>query len=861
MTKAPPARVSLGARVLAIALSATALVVSASEIYRLWAMRHERLAMLNQKAEQVADVQAVAMSRPLFDYDREVVAVLVKAMAGDPDIVWVSVNGADGSVFGQLGRDNGPPSAIHVRREVTYQSTAGLVTVGALTIGFSSESADRDVHRNMQLSLLEMAAMLASLSMAIYWSLRHITLPLREVTGSLLRLAEGDKDVRVPGLGRVDEIGDIARAAEIFRRYAGQIERLEAEKAAEAALRESEEQLRLIVDHIPVPVVMTRMSDQRLLFANQQVRDLLAGEAPLGTSTREFYADPDDRDRLLAELEAKGHVRNFEAALKRADGSTFWGLISAVPTVFRNEPVLTAGVYDITDRRRTEEELKEAKEHAEAATRAKTEFLATMSHEIRTPMNGIIGMAQLLLEGSLAAEQREQLEALWNSSRALQSLLNDILDLSRLESGRLELASVPFALEHLVRDVVTLYSARAEEKGTEISFAVHPDVPPFVQGDDLRLRQILLNLVGNAVKFTTEGRVAVLVSRTEDDAIRIEVTDTGIGIPDDRQAELFLPFNQGGAEVTRRFGGTGLGLAICRRLVELQSGRIGVISKSGVGSTFWLELPLAATAAPPNAGTAVSTDGEQQTGIRSVSVLLAEDNPVNQKVVATYLRRRGHRVTLVGNGRAAVEAVAEGGPFDVVLMDMRMPEMDGIAATRKIRSMPPPAGETPIIALTANAYGSDMDVCRAAGMDGFVAKPVDFGELMRLIARFAPAEGKAATLPPAAVSGEAGGAFSAETFAQLAAVMGRDGMDGLLASFAQVGAVFSRADGAAEVAEAAHALAGCAAYLGLDVLTDACRQLEAQCRQGDESFPDGKAAVDALMVQAQAWIESQRETV
>ncbi|MGE5517582.1 MAG: ATP-binding protein [Bacteroidota bacterium] len=737
MIPAPPHRISLGSRVLAIALLAVALVVSASEFYRLWAMRAERLAMLHQKAEQMADVQAIALSRPLFDYDREVVAVLVKAMGGDPDIVWVSVNGVDGSLFGQLGRDNDPPAAIQVSRAVSYQGTTDEVPVGSLTIGFSSEAADRDVRRTMQLSLVGMAAMLASLSAATIWSLRRITLPLRDVTDALLRLSQGGRNVRVPGLGRADEIGDIARAAEVFRRYAVQIERLEAEKAAEIALRESEEQLRLIVDHLPVPVVMTRLADERLLFANQQVRDLLAGEAPLGASTRDLYADPRDRDRLLAELSEKGSVRSFEALMRRRDGSTFWGLVSAVPTVFHGEPVLTAGFYDISDRRRAEEELKEAKDRAEAATQAKSEFLATMSHEIRTPMNGIIGMAQLLLESPLSAEQHEQMQVLWNAGRALQSLLNDILDLSRLESGRLEVGSVAFALEPLLRDVVALYSAGAEEKGNDLRYSLGSGVPAAVQGDDLRLRQILLNLVGNAVKFTTEGRVAVMVSAGAGDLLRFEVADTGIGISPLRQAELFRPFSQGGIEVTRRFGGTGLGLAICRRLVELQSGRIGVISTPGKGSVFWFELSLPAAPVPDRAPAAPSP----AVATPALRVLLAEDNPVNQRVVATYLSRRGHDVTVVANGRAAVDALGGDGGFDVVLMDMQMPVLDGLDATRAIRALPPPAATVPIIGLTANAFPEDAERCYAAGMTDFISKPVDFKRLLETVMRLTAAKG------------------------------------------------------------------------------------------------------------------------
>ncbi|MEW5728417.1 MAG: ATP-binding protein [Pseudomonadota bacterium] len=732
----------LGAKVLTIALLALVAVVTASEVTRLKAMRAERLALLREKAERMADVQAVAMSRPLFDYDREVVAVLVRAMAGDPDVVWAHVAGTDGSVFGQLGSD----SAAHdgmllVRRDIVYQSQQVSEPVGRLVIGFSPEAAERDLRRNMQYSLAGMVAMLATLSAAIIWSVRRITIPLNAMAGSLLRLAEGDKAIALPALDRADEIGDIARAAEVFRRHAIEIERLEAEKAAEAALRESEERLRLIVDNMPVPVVMTRIADQRILFANQQVKEvLLRSVDPIGALTRDFYVDPSDRDRLMEVVAREGHARNFEAHLRRGDGTTFWGLISVVPTVFKGEPVLMAGISDITDRRRAEEELKEAKERAEAATHAKSEFLATMSHEIRTPMNGIIGMAQLLREAPLGPEQREQVETLCSSGRALQSLLNDILDLSRMEAGKIQLGRADFALAQLVDDVIGLLRGRAAEKGITLDAEIAEDVPGWLVGDDLRLRQILLNLVGNAIKFTDRGgvRVRVSIAGGRDPAmIRFEVSDTGIGIPDHMLANLFQPFHQGDAAITRRYGGTGLGLAICHRLVELQSGRIGVDSRAGEGSTFWFELPLEAALGRP-AAAAGEPAAETPAGLR---FLLAEDNPVNQKVVSTFLTRRGHHVELAADGREAVDKAAVQ-RFDAILMDMRMPVMDGIEATRRIRDLPPPHGTVPIIALTANAFADDARRCFEAGMTDFIPKPVDFERLAALVADLAAEAGQ-----------------------------------------------------------------------------------------------------------------------
>ncbi|AGX88109.1 sensor domain-containing diguanylate cyclase [Candidatus Symbiobacter mobilis] len=335
-----------------------AVVVVAAETHRIWALRIDRMAVLQQKAERMADVQAVAMSRLLFDYDREGVAILVKAMGGDPDIVWATVMGEDGKIFGQL-RDAQMPAAMQVDRMVFFRQGREDIPVGTVRIGFSAEAADRDVRHSVQLSLYGTVAMVLALSIAIVWSVRRVTTPLREVTHTLLQLAQGSQDVQFSGVDRPDDIGDIARAAEVFRRHAREAGQLGEERAAAQALRESEEWLRVVVDNMPVPVVMIRRSDSRVLFANRQAR-AMCGQDFDGFFVGEFYADPQDRMRLLAELSQKGFVAHFEALLRRVDGTTLWGMISVVPTTFRGEPVLMAGIADISDRRRMEEELRQA---------------------------------------------------------------------------------------------------------------------------------------------------------------------------------------------------------------------------------------------------------------------------------------------------------------------------------------------------------------------------------------------------------------------------------------------------------------------------------------------------------------------
>ncbi len=395
------------------------------------------------------------------------------------------------------------------------------------------------------------------------------------------------------------------------------------------------------------------------------------------------------------------------------------------------------------------EALSRATAEAQRAAAAKARFLAHMSHEIRTPMNAILGMNRLALGTELTARQRGYLEKVESSSRHLLAIVDDVLDVSKIEAGRVDLESADLGLAHLLDDVATLAGGACADKGLRLRVEVAADVPGTVRGDALRLRQVLVNLVTNAVKFTERGGVTVSVTTAPAPdgrvGLRFAVRDTGIGLDEAQRRRLFQAFAQADPTIARRFGGTGLGLAICKSLVELMGGEIGVESRPGAGSTFWFTARFdpttadpAAPAPPPAAAPALDA------GAR---LLLVEDHHLNQEVAVGLLAEFGLRATVVGDGQAALDAL-RARPFDLVLMDVQMPLMDGLTATRRLRA-DPTLPDVPVIAMTAGALADDREACLAAGMNDVVTKPIDPGDLRRALARWLPMRGAASASDPA----------------------------------------------------------------------------------------------------------------
>lgn len=516
---------------------------------------------------------------------------------------------------------------------------------------------------------------------------------------------------------------------------------------AAAALQESDERYRQLLDASPDGVAVHTRG--RIVFANAALARLAGVPSPdalIGTMTDDHI--PDREKPLIKErrrqLEQTGGAESVEGGFLRRDGTEVpierlgvrvrWDGESSALIVFR----------DITERKKAESALRASRIKAEAANRAKSEFLATMSHEIRTPMHGILATVSLMKGTGLTPPQERYADTIKQSGDALLNILNSILDLSKIEAGSLAVENIDFDLGALLDDVFGPLKIRAELEGLAFDVQRQPDMLDEFSGDPVRIRQILLNLTDNAIKFTERGGIAIHVTQTAADnerfEIRFEISDTGPGLDDEQQGQIFERFSQADGSTTRKYGGTGLGLAICKELAELMGGAIGVRSTPGQGSDFWFTVLCAAGDAEntvPETRPAPARGTPEVLEARPLRVLIAEDNPVNQIIATDTVESGGHSADVVSNGMAALEAVSAH-HYDIILMDIFMPEMDGMAATKAIRAMAGDVSDIPIIALTADAMAGEKEKYLEAGMNDYLSKPFEAGDLLALLNRYGP---------------------------------------------------------------------------------------------------------------------------
>ncbi len=510
-------------------------------------------------------------------------------------------------------------------------------------------------------------------------------------------------------------------------------------RAIEQAHIASEKNLRTIFDSVPTPMAITRNSDGKLMRINRAGMELsgLSGVKLDDFRAEDFYCDPEDRHRLFRLLQVHGSISEFEICMQNLQGERYTFLMSATLIDYDNESCLLSSYAEITERKKMELALQQANQEAMQAIKVKNEFLATMSHEIRTPLNGALSMVKLLGQTELDEQQREYLKAIDFSAESLLQILSDVLDLSKLEAGKLELEQADFNLQKMVDEMVALMRLQHAKQGVSLNVTVDRRIPAWLRGDATRLRQVLFNLLGNALKFTECGEVEIraefLHERNNRIGIEFAVSDTGIGIAEEVQARLFGDFTQADSSVARRFGGSGLGLAICRRMVELMGGKIGVQSELGKGSRFWFTVEMQRAA-----GQEASVDHRPvQFSARGLHVLLVEDDEINRIAGSGLLRQQGCEVTTAADGYEALERFRDG-VFDVVLMDVRMPGMDGLETTTKLRQLQPNGAGVPVIALTADVTQENIERCRAVGMQEVVSKPINMDRLREVLAEVVP---------------------------------------------------------------------------------------------------------------------------
>ncbi|USX18950.1 ATP-binding protein [Oxalobacteraceae bacterium OTU3REALA1] len=748
--------------------------------YVMQTLRAEAEQNLRERAERWTAVLSRALARPLFDINSAAVSSVVDASGATPEVLVLRVlapNGAEIASYVSPLRE--PVAAIHLRRDISFNDARQTYELGHIELAFSRQKMDEDLRRRIFDTVAANLLLALGIGLSIFLVARRAARPFSDIQASLEKLTHGETDIKLSGIGREDQVGRMSEAVLRFRDTLTRLRDAERElrdlnadlemrisertrELTESMLiaEESEAKLQTIVDTALDAVV--RMNPEGCIVGWNTQAERIFGwsrDEALGRELDQTIIPPrfryDHHRGMRRHLSGGGGGvldTRIEVFALRRNGEEFpiELSITKVSTDTQGGYEFCAFIRDISIRREREQKLVTANVMAEAANIAKSEFLANMSHEIRTPMSAVLGMAYLALRTEMTPKQHDYISKIHMAALSLLGIINDILDFSKIEAGRLELESIPFLLDDVLAHVSSVTAQRALDKQLDYVIDVAPDVPRYLVGDPLRLGQVLINLVNNAVKFTPAGSLELRcalagAAGAADGKVRLcfSVRDTGIGMTPQQKGKLFRAFIQADGSTTRQYGGTGLGLSISQQLVRLMGGNIDVESQVDHGSTFRFEVVLAVSDAAALAVRAAVYEGPvaelklDASPRRTARVLLAEDSADNQDVTRELLALQGLDVEVVGNGQLAVERLLAAGPhaYDLVLMDLGMPLLDGYEATQQLRK-DGRFNELPVIAVTSHALADVRARCLANGMQDYVTKPIDPQRLYRVLSRW-----------------------------------------------------------------------------------------------------------------------------